>query len=115
MKTWRLEMLVVAAVLLAVNILTHKLFTIEVLAAFAVLMSFGHAQIADRLAEQESLRAIPAVECFKKMAYYFVAKEVFWFLYFLLNHSYSALVGVFLFLAYPIWRRFYRRHYQLHG
>jgi hypothetical protein len=112
MKTWKLEMLVVAAVLIAVNYLTHKLFTIEILAAFAVLMTFGHAQIADRLAEQEALRTVPAVDCYRKMWYYFVGKETFWFLYFYLNHSYSALVGVFLFLAYPAWRRIYRKRIQ---
>lgn len=112
MKTWRIEMLVVAAILVAVNYLTHKLFTIEILAAIAVLMTFGHAQIADRLAEQEALRVTPTVDCYRKMWYYFVGKEAFWFLYFFLNHSYSALVGVFLFLAYPAWRKIYRKRIQ---
>ena len=108
MKTWKIEMLVVAVILLIVNLLTHKLFTIEVLAAVAVLLTFGHAQIADRMAEQEGLREKPSVDCYKKLWYYFVGKEIFWCLYFFLNHSYSALVGVFVFLAYPMWRSIYR-------
>lgn len=101
-------MIFVTAILLAVNFLTGKLFTIEVLAAIAVVLTFGHAQIADRLAEQESLRSVPQVDCYRKMRYYFLGKEVLWLLYFFLNHSYSALVGVFIFLAYPVWRSLYR-------
>jgi hypothetical protein len=108
MKTWKVEMLVVAAILMAVNFFAHKLFTIEILAAAAVVLTFGHAQVADRLAEKEAQREVPEVECYRKMWYYFVGKEIFWLLYFFLNHSYSALVGVFVFLLYPVWRRVYR-------
>lgn len=115
MKTWRIEMLVVAIILLIVNISTHKIFTIEILAAIAVLLTFGHAQIADRMAEQESLKAQPTIECYKKMCYYFMGKEILWFIYFLLNHSYSALIGVVIFLVYPIWRGLYRRKIKPHG
>jgi hypothetical protein len=106
-------MLVLTAILLAVNLLTHKLFSIEILAAVAVILTFGHAQIADRLVEQEELKDKPAVECYWKLQYYFVGKELFWFLYFVLNHSYSALVGVIVFLLYPVWRKVYRR--KIHG
>lgn len=108
MKTWKIEISVVTIILLAVNLLTHKIFTIEALAAIAVLLTFGHAQIADRMAEQEGLRDKPAVDCYRKLWYYFVGKELFWCLYFLMNHSYSALVGVIVFIAYPIWRSIYR-------
>lgn len=109
MKTWKIEMLVVATILLVVNYLSHKLFSIEILAAIAVILTFGHAQIADRLAEKEAQKDIPEVDCYRKMWYYFVGKEMFWFLYFFMNHSYSALVGVFVFLAYPVWRSIYRK------
>lgn len=102
-------MLVVATILLVVNYLSHKLFSIEILAAIAVILTFGHAQIADRLAEKEAQKDIPEVDCYRKMWYYFVGKEMFWFLYFFMNHSYSALVGVFVFLAYPVWRSIYRK------
>ncbi len=112
MKTWKVEMLVVAVILLTVNFFAQKLFSIEILAAIAVLLTFGHAQIADRLAEKEAQREEPEVECFRKMWYYFVGKEIFWLLYFFLNHSYSALVGVFVFLFYPVWRRIYRTKIQ---
>lgn len=101
-------MLVVAGVLFAVNALRDNPFSLDLLAAGAVLLTFGHAQIADRMMEKEKEKAQPDVECYQKLLYYYVGKEVLWFLYFLLNQSYSALVGVVVFLIYPIWRRFYR-------
>jgi hypothetical protein len=109
MKTWKVEMLVVAIILVAINFFTNRLFTIEILAMVAVLLSFGHAQIANRLIEQEALRDQPTVECYKRMHYYFVGKECFWLLYFFMSQSYSALAGVFLFIAYPIWRKWWRK------
>lgn len=109
MKTWKVEVTFVGLVLLIVNLLSNKLFTIEMLAAIAVLLSFCHVQVSDRLAEQEGLRADPQVSCYKRLLYYQVGKEIFWLLYFFLNQSYSALVGVFVFLAYPFWRKYYRK------
>jgi hypothetical protein len=113
MKTWKIEVSVVAAILLAVNVITHHLFSIEPIAAIAVLLTFCHAQVADRLAEQEALRVVPQVDCYRRMGYYFVGKEVCWLLYFSMSHAYSALVGVFVFLLYPVWRRLYRKHYPV--
>lgn len=107
-------MFVVGTVLATVNYFTGKLFTIESLAAIAVLLSFGHAQIADRMAEQESLREKPSVDCYKKLWYYFIGKEIFWCLYFFLNQSYAALVGVAIFICYPIWRDIYRKKIKTH-
>lgn len=101
-------MLVVAAILLAVNYFTNHLFSVEIIAALAVLLTFGHAQIAERLAEKESLRNKPEVECYRKLCYYFAGKECLWFLYFFMSKSYSALIGVFIFLLYPVWRSIYR-------
>lgn len=117
MKTWRVEVLVVAAILLTVNIITHHLLSIELIAAVAVLLTFCHAQIADRLAEQEALKVVPQVDCYRKMGYYFIGKEICWLLFFSCSHAYSALVGVFVFLLYPVWRRLYRKHHPIgrHG
>lgn len=110
MKTWKVEMLFVASVLLVCNMIAGSPKGLELLAALAVLLSFGHAQIADRLAEKEDKRSVPEVECYKKLWYYFLGKEACWFLFFLLSHAYSALAGVFIFLAYPFWRKVYRAH-----
>jgi hypothetical protein len=103
-------MLFVAGVLLAVNLFRDGVHPLEYLAALAVFLSFGHAQIADRLAEKEENKTIPEVECYKKLWYYFIGKEICWFLFFILSHAYSALAGVFIFLAYPFWRKFYRTY-----
>lgn len=110
MKTWKQEMLMVAGVLLAVNLFRDGVHPVEYLAAFAVFLSFGHAQIADRLAEKEEIKSVPEVDCYKKLWYYFVGKELCWLLFFLFSHAYSALAGVFIFLAYPFWRKLYRAH-----
>lgn len=110
MKTWKVEMIFVAGVLLLCNIIAGSPKGLELLAALAVLLSFGHAQIADRLAEKEEKRDIPEVDCYKKLWYYFVGKELCWLLFFLLSHAWSALAGVFIFLAYPFWRKLYRAH-----
>jgi hypothetical protein len=117
MKTWKVETAVVAFILLVVLLATHRLCSIELIAAAAVLLTFGHASVADRLAEREERRSVPEVECYRKMRYYFLGKEALWFLYFLLSHAYSALVGVCVFLVYPLWRRVYRRYFPLdrHG
>ena len=109
MKTWKVEMLVVATILLVVNWLTNKLFSLEIIAALAVLLSFGHAQISARLVEKESAKSQPDVECYQKLLYYFIGKEILWVLYFFMSHSYSALIGCFVFIAYPIWRKYWRK------
>lgn len=128
MKTWKVEMLVVTAILLAVNYFTHGVhLSIELVGSAAVLLTFGHAQIADRLAEAENQRARDAalsvypsteakikVECFRKLWWYYVGKESCWLVYFACTHAYSALVGVFVFLAYPVWRRIYRTWQETH-
>lgn len=109
MKTWKIEMLVVAAILVVVNVFTHHLVSFEILGSIAVLLTFGHAQIADRLAEKQGKLDKPTVECYRNMWYYYVGKEVCWLLYFTSCHAYSALVGVVVFLVYPIWRRVYKK------
>lgn len=114
MKTWKIEMLVVGAILLAVNFFTHHLCSVEMLAALAVLLTFGHAQIADRMARSQATMDKPTVECYRKMWYYFAGKEICWFLYFFMTRSYSALVGVIVFLLYPIWRMCYRDWKEMH-
>jgi hypothetical protein len=48
------------------------------------------------------------VECYWKLTWYLVAKEILWLVTFVLLKAWPALVGVGLFLLYPIWRHFYR-------
>lgn len=123
MKTWHLETLTVAAVLVTVALLSGG-GPLELLGAGAVLLSFGHASVADRLAEAERERRAyarfadgdtdkHAVECHRWATRYLVGKEALWLVYFVLHHSWSALAGVGLFLAYPLWRGWWRRRYPL--
>ena len=108
MRTWQLELAAVAFALAIVVIVTGNHAT-EWLGALGVTLSFAHGQVADRLAEKEAARERPEVECHAMAVRYFVAKEAAWCAYFVLHRSWSALVGVALFLAYPAWRRWYRR------
>lgn len=114
-RTWRIEMLVVAIVLVGVVLISGGGW-LELIGAAAVLLSFGHAQVADRLAEAEQDRqaASPpgvvrdSVECHRWATRYLVGKESLWLLYFVAHRSWSALAGVALFLVYPLWRRYWR-------
>lgn len=115
MKTWQYEMFVVAVVLSAVVLITKGGY-LEWIGAGAVLLSFGHAQVADRLAWAASFTAESFspdarryhVRCYAWATRYLVGKEALWLVYFVLHQSWSALAGVGLFLAYPFWRAWWR-------
>jgi hypothetical protein len=115
-RTWQAEMLVVAGVLTIVALASGGGW-LEIVGASAVLLSFGHAQVADRLAEQEAERRAyvrfadldaHGVSCYRWATRYLVGKETLWLVYFVLHRSWAALAGVGLFLAYPVWRRWWR-------
>lgn len=116
LRTWHFEVALVALVLAATVMLTRG-GAVEWLGAAAVLAGFAHAQVADRLAEAEAFRARgfnlmvglePSVDCYRWQTRYLVGKEVLWFAFFVAHRSWSALVGVGVFLLYPLWRRWYR-------
>lgn len=111
-RTWHVEIAVVAAVLFGLAAARGARWP-EWVGAGAVLASFGHAQIADRLTEREARRPVPAVECYGKAVYYFVAKEALWVVFFVATGAWSALVGCALFLLYPVWRRAWRARHPL--
>ena len=122
-RTWYVETLVAAAILTTVALATGG-GALELLGAGAVLLSFGHASIADRLAEAEAERRSyvrfvdggvddHAVTCHRWLVRYLVGKEALWLVYFVLHHSWSALAGVGLFLAYPAWRGWWRARHPL--
>jgi hypothetical protein len=111
-KTWQAELAVVASVLVGVAIATSG-GPLELLGAGAVTLSFAHAQVADRLAERDAARDRPSVACYRWATRYLVGKESLWCVYFVLHHSWAALAGVALFIAYPAWRAAYRRRWPL--
>jgi hypothetical protein len=114
MKTWHFEMTTVAIVLVTTLCATGRWNVgAEWVGAIAVLLTFGHASVSDRLAEHvaktESITGEAVVECHRWAGRYWVGKELMWLVYFLLLQAYSALVGVAVFLVYPAWRAWYRK------
>lgn len=55
------------------------------------------------------------VECHWKLKWYLVVKEILWLVTFVLLGAWPALVGVGLFLLYPVWRHFYRTRIKPHA
>lgn len=106
MKTWHFEMLAVGLVLSCVALVRGGWH--EWLATAAVLLTFGHANVAERMRERDAARSTPEVHCVAWLWRYFVAKEVLWIAFFLATASYAALAGCFVFLAFPLWRRWWR-------
>jgi hypothetical protein len=133
MRTWKKEALVVAMILAGVVVATGGK-SVEWLGAVAVLLTFFHCQVGFRLSEAEDAREklwrtdrfrlaeldaalapplqpadhtphLAHVECHRWLTRYFLAKEVVWLTYFVWLGAWSALVGVGVFLVYPIWRR----------
>ena len=105
-RTWHGEAAVVAAILFTVAVFRES--RIELLGALAVFTNFLHMQVSSRMAEQQTAEAIPTVECYRALYGYQIAKELLWITYFVLLKSYSALLGCGIFLAYPVWRRWWR-------
>lgn len=107
-RTWQLESAVALAVLSVVAIACGNR-PIEWIGVGAVWFSFMYGQVSDRMAEKQAAAVAPDVPCWRKARAYFIGKELLWAAYFVAHHSYSALVGCALFLAYPAWRAWYRR------
>lgn len=106
-RTWQWEAAFVAAILALVVLVTGNSLK-EWIGAAAVLLTFMHAQVSDRMAEDQAAKPVPSVDCFGWSTRYFVMKEFLWLSYFLMSQTWSALAGVVLFLIYPAWRKFYR-------
>jgi hypothetical protein len=111
-RTWHGELVFVALVLLMVWLCTDRQ-PIELVSVFAVLGSFAHGSVSERLREREAARVTPDVECHAWSTRYFMLKELGWCSYFVLRHAWSALAGVGLFLLYPAWRRWWRKRHPL--
>lgn len=107
LPTWAYE-IVVAVLVLSLTALLTGATAAGWVAVVAVALSFAHMQVADRLAEAEDRRPVGDVPCHSKLRWYLVAKELAWVAAFAASGMWPALVGCGLFLAYPLWRRFYR-------
>lgn len=106
-RTWMYEALFVALFLFCS--LLYKDFEItEVICSFAVFATFLYGQVSDRMQEKQSEKENPDVECYKWSNRYYISKEIMWILYFFMINSYAALIGAFIFLIYPFWRKLYK-------
>lgn len=112
-KTWHIESLFVLVILSAVALISGK-GKIEFIGVAAVFFTFMHASVAERLSEAENKRHLDGeviyVDCHRKLPVYFYIKEICWLTYFALIGAWSAIVGVFIFMAYPLWRKYWRSH-----
>lgn len=137
LKTWHFEM-AVATVLLG-SVAAYRGTWLDALGALAVVLTFGHTTIAERMREKQArlpitisageihnggrVIAVPAqaveigqvdfVECHALLTKYLIGKEIAWVAFFLISKSYPALVGCGLFLLYPVWRKWWRRRHPL--
>jgi len=115
-RTYHIENFFVAVILILIALITKK-GAVEWIGVIAVYLNFGYISIADRLREAEEIRIekkeLIIVECYKKLDYYYMSKEAFWLLYFILLGAYSALAGIIIFLCYRPWRMYYRKYSKL--
>lgn len=114
--TYQVEYAFVFLVLFVTAVINKADF-IEWIGAAAVLVSFMHAKVANRLAEREKFRQQNSDEIILSYHYkigrFFILKEILWFAYFILLGAWSALVGVIIFLLYEPWRKLWRKYFPL--
>ena len=79
----------------------------QVIGGLAVMATFLHAQVSDRLREYAAGGGIPP-ECARMERVYYMGKEVLWLGYFLSMAAYSPIIGTVGFLLYPQWRARHR-------
>ncbi len=112
-QTWQFEAAVVFVILISTALISNK-GLIEFIGVFAVYITFLYITVADRLAESQYNKKQQnekiEVECYPKLEKYFYLKEVLWFIYFAFLGAWSAIVGVIVFLVYPIWRKSWRKY-----
>jgi hypothetical protein len=108
-RTWMWEAGFVWLCLSTTTLLTKGGF-VDWLATVAIWISFLYTSICDRLGELEKPPS-EGSKAFRVAQRLLQLREALWFLYFWMVGSYSVLVGVMLFLLYPLWRRFYRNLY----
>lgn len=125
LRTWHMEGLVVASALAGALVASGKAGDWrEWLAALGVQLGFHHASVADRLREAEEARSdrdvrergmgwewMKRVECVGRLQQFWVGKELAWVAFFLAHGLVAPLVGCAVFLAHPLWRRWYRSHW----
>jgi hypothetical protein len=112
-KTYQIENTVVLTILMLPFLFIDHIRITEIVATAAVFFTFCHASVADRMQERQALMEKPDVHCYWKSNIYFMTKEALWITFFIMIQSWAALLGAVLFFLYPMWRKWYRKHYPL--
>ena len=109
LRTWHYEVAVMTLVLCVVNYFFAN-NAINWVTTLAIILTFQHGQIGDRLQERQDKLEIKTVECYHKLNKLFAGKEIVWIIAFIMMKNYAAIVGSLLFFLYPFWRKYYRKH-----
>lgn len=113
MKTWHFENAAAILVLSAAAVGSGADRWQSWVSAAAVFCAFCHASISERMRERQAAAAVPTVECHAKLGWFFAAKEVLFAVTFVAAGLWPLLAGSALFLAYPVWRRAWRRWHPM--
>jgi len=111
LRTYQIE----GAFVLTILLTTYFIFSrtwLELIGVFAVYFTFKHASVSSRLEESEASKPkeLVTVHCYGRLKYFFYLKEILWFAFFAISGSWSALIGVVVFLAFQPWRKFYNKN-----
>ncbi len=112
---WQYEVLLVG-ILLIINLMIFDLRWQEWVAVIAIIFTFMHGQVARYLSEAEMIEYHSGSRIFQKRSsshkesFFYLAKEIMWFAYFISLGAYTAILGTVLFIIYPFWRTFYRKY-----
>jgi hypothetical protein len=112
LRTWYFETAFAVAVIVSTTLATATR-AIDWIACAAVIATFRHGQITDRMVEAQGALPTPTVHCYRVAGRYWVMKEVLWIAFFVLQGSYAAVVGAALFALYPAWRRAWRAFHPM--
>ena len=117
LKTWTKEAAVMAAILTASTAASMYAGADwrQIIGGLAVMATFLHAQVSDRLREYADGGQDRPPECARLERAYYIAKELLWLVYFLSMAAYAPIIGTLGFLAYPRWRAWYRKNAQGNG
>lgn len=104
---WQFEAVFVALVLVATTLARGGQLA-DWTGAVAVLFTFMHGQLSFDFQESQQQQRAPTVAGYKWSSRYFLTKEIFWCVTFVILSAWPLLVGTVIFTLYPYWRTWFR-------
>lgn len=110
LRTWHYETLSVAAILVAVVLISGNKSS-EWVGFAALMLAHGRNSVMFRLAEAQAAPTVGGqhVDCYPWARTYFLASEAFWAYYFIDHKAWAALAGVGIFVGFERWRSWYQK------